>query len=95
MFPLPTQKLNPEMKPSSPALADECFTTKPPGKPLYNFILIQIIQVAYYPYVSSWDKDVKNLLTSNNNTFHLLRYMYKSCAEWYIYYLYICDIYDK
>ena len=36
-FPTPGDLPNPGIKPMSPALAGEIFTTEPPGKPLYIF----------------------------------------------------------
>ena len=44
-FPIPGNLPNPEIKPTSPALAGKFFTTEPPGKPTINFISLQIIYV--------------------------------------------------
>ena len=41
-FPSPGDLPNPGVEPVSPALAGGFFTTKPPGKPTYNYVLIQI-----------------------------------------------------
>ena len=36
-FPPPGDLPNPQIEPTSPALADRFFTTEPPGKPLYTW----------------------------------------------------------
>ena len=61
-FPSPEDLPNPEIEPESPALAGGFFTTQPPGKPMANICIYEIIttiimmnpRVNFFPFVLSY-----------------------------------------
>ena len=61
-FPPPEDLPNPEIEPESPALAGGFFTTQPPGKPMANICIYEIIttiimmnpRVNFFPFVLSY-----------------------------------------
>ena len=93
-FPLPEDLPDPEIKPTSPALAGEFFTTEPPGKPQYGrrglFKSSENKQLLF----KQWYLRIEAIEDGDRHTTEEKRHIAAGQETWFSFQLCQCQTYD-